>query len=112
MDLAFFVVQIGMSRAEFDMLTEKEKMFIKKERENRFISDTTWTRNAVLNAEANVNRKKNKKFIELFPKKYKADKEYNEIAVQTILEMEERNGKSWVDLVYKTNGMKTPKKGG
>lgn len=90
------------------MLTEKEKMFIRKEHENKFISDTTWMRNAMLNAEANVNRKKGKKFIDLFPKKYKADKEYNENAVKNILEMEETNGKGWVDLVYRANGMKKP----
>jgi len=111
-DLAFFVVQIGMSRAEFDMLTEKEKMFIRKEHENKFLSDTTWLRNAVLNAGANINRKKGKKFIELFPKKAnKVDKEYNKTAVQTILVMEQKNGKSWVDKVYKANGI-TPQKGG
>ncbi|OLS39142.1 phenylalanine racemase [Bacillus sp. MRMR6] len=107
-DLAFFVVQIGLSRAEFDMLTEKEKMFIRKEHENKFMKDTTWTRNAVLNAEANINRKKGKKFIELFPKKNLADKEYNENAVKNILEMEATKGKGWVDLVYKANGMKKP----
>jgi hypothetical protein len=90
------------------MLTEKEKMFIRKEHENKFMKDTTWTRNAVLNAEANINRKKNKRFIELFPKKNLADKEYNENAVTNILEMEEKNGKGWVDLVYKANGMKKP----
>lgn len=97
-----------MSRTEFDMLTEKEKMFIRKEHENKFISDTTWMRNALLNAEANINRKKNKRFIDLFPKKGKADKEYNENAVKNMLEMEETKGKSWVDLVYKANGMKKP----
>lgn len=105
-DLAFFVVQIGMSRKEFDKLTEKEKMFIKKEHENKFISETTWFRNAVLNAEANANRKKSAKFIELFPKKQaKADKEYNEDAIQIILEMENKNGKTWVEKVYKANNI-------
>lgn len=84
-------------------------MFIRKEHENKFIHDTTWMRNATLNAEANANRKKGRMFMDLFPKKQsKADKEYNENAVKTILEMEERNGKGWVDLVYKANGMKKP----
>lgn len=97
-----------MNKTEFDLLTEKEKMFIKKEHENKFLSDTTWMRNAVLNAEANINRKKGKKFIDLFPKTNKADKDYNENAVKNILEIEKKNGKSWVDLVYKANGMKKP----
>lgn len=108
-DLAFFVVQVGMSRTEFDLLTEKEKMFIRKEHENKFIHDTTWLRNAVLNAEANINRKKGKKFIELFLKKTrKADKDYNDNAITNILEMEEQKGKGWVDRVYQANGMKKP----
>ncbi|WP_187119060.1 phenylalanine racemase [Bacillus marasmi] len=108
-DLAFFVVHFHMSPSEFNLLTEKEKMFIRKEHENKFIHDTTWMRNAMLNAEANANRKKGRKFMELFPKKQsKADKEYNENAVKTILEMEEKNGKGWVDMVYKANGMKKP----
>lgn len=101
-----------MSRADFDLLTDKELKFIRKEYENKFISDTTWMRNAALNAISNANRKKNARFIDLFPKKLKADKEFNENAIQTILEMEEKNGKSWVDRVYKANGMKTPQKGG
>lgn len=107
-DLAFFVVNFHMPPDQFNMLTEKEKMFIRKEHENKFLKDTTWMRNAVLNAEANINRKKNKRFIELFPKKQVADKEYNENAIKNIMEMEKQNGKSWVDLVYKANGMKKP----
>lgn len=58
MDLAFFVVEFGFTPDEYYKLTEKEKMFIKKAHENKFIHDTTWTRNAVMNAEANANRKK------------------------------------------------------
>lgn len=109
MDLAFFIVQIGLSPSEIDVLTEKEKLFIRKEYENKFISDTTWMRNAVLNAEANVNRKKSKKFIELFPKKNaRANKEYNEGAIKTIIKMEIEKGKSWVDKIFKANGMKKP----
>ncbi|MED3623264.1 phenylalanine racemase [Neobacillus thermocopriae] len=113
MELAFFVVEIGMSKSEYEQLTETEKMFIRKRHEQKFINETTWMRNALLNAVNNALRKKGKKFIDLFPKApKKADKEYNENAVKTILEMEEKNGKGWVDRIYKANGMKTPKKGG
>ncbi|WP_235924911.1 phenylalanine racemase [Neobacillus sedimentimangrovi] len=113
MELAFFVVEIGISKNEYEQLTETEKMFIRKRHEQKFINETTWMRNAVLNAVNNALRKKGKKFIDLFPKApKKADKEYNENAVKTILEMEEKNGKDWVDRIYKANGMKTPKKGG
>jgi len=113
MDLAFFVVQIGLSPFEYRMLTEKEKMFIRKEHENKFLHNTTWLRNAVLNAEANINRKKGKKFIDLFPKKaHKVDKDYNENAVKNILGMEEKKGKSWVEKIFKANRVKSPEKGG
>lgn len=96
-----------MAPAEFGMLTEKEKMFIRKEHENKLISDTTWTRNAVLNAEANLNRKKQKRFIELFPKKpTKVDKEYNENAVKIIEEMDRNNGQGWIEKILKATGMK------
>ncbi|MCO7125118.1 phenylalanine racemase [Sporolactobacillus shoreicorticis] len=96
-----------MSRKEFDQLTEKEKVFIRKEYENKFLFDVTWVRNAVLNAEANVNRKKGKKFQELFPKKPpRADKEYNEQAMKTITAIEQKKGKTWVEKVYRANGAK------
>ena len=101
-----------MSPDAFNLLTEKEKLFIRKEHENKFLHDMTWQRNAMFNAFSNANRKKNAKFVDLFPKKAtKVDKEYNENAVETILAMEEENGKSWVDKVLKANGVATGKGG-
>lgn len=112
-ELAFFVVKIGMSRKEFDQLTETEKMFITKEYENKFIHDTTWMRNAVLNATGNANRKKSAKFQELFPKKQaKADVEYNTKAAEVIERIEKKNGKGWVERILQRNGMKPSRKGG
>lgn len=65
-----------------------------------------------MNAVNNALRKKNKKFQELFKKKQaKADKEYNITAINVILEMEAEKGKSWVDRIYKANGMKKPQQG-
>lgn len=115
MELAFFVVEVGMSKAEYEQLTETEKMFIRKRHEQKFINETTWLRNAVLNAVNNALRKKGKKFIDLFPKApKKADKEYNENAIKTILEMEEKKGKGWVEKIYRANNIniQSPKKGG
>lgn len=111
MELAFFVVEIGMSKSEYESLTETEKMFIRKRHEQKFINDVTWMRNAVLNAVNNALRKKGKKFIDLLPKKQaKADKEYNHNAIKTILEMEEEQGKSWVDKIYRANNIKMPQR--
>ncbi|MBA5746697.1 hypothetical protein ACUW9Z_001035 [Aerococcus sp. 150760007-1] len=105
MELAFFVVDLGMSLSDYRSLTEAEKLFIKKRSEQKFIHDTTWHRNATLNAEANINRGKNKKFIDLFPKNNKADFEYNNKAIETVLEMDATQGKSWVDRIFQANGM-------
>ncbi|MBC1937189.1 phenylalanine racemase [Listeria grandensis] len=98
-----------MSRTEFEGLTEVEKMFIRKEYENKFIHDTTWARNSVYNATVNANRKKNTRMQELHTKKQsKADVEYNENAIQIVEEMEAVQGKSWVDMIYQANGKQKP----
>lgn len=113
MELAFFIVEIGMSKSEYESLTETEKMFIRKRYEQKFINDITWLRNAVLNAVNNALRKKGKKFMELFPKAPKrADKEYNENAIKTVLKLEKKNGKGWVERIYRANEIKPLKKGG
>ena len=109
--LAFFVVNFNYSKADYDALTETEKMFIYKAYENKTISDGTHIRNAVLNAVVNANRKKNKKFVELFEKKQeKVDVEFTENALNVINEVEERDGKNWVDLLYNKNGLKRPER--
>lgn len=92
-----------MSVNEYRMLTEVEKKFIRKAHENKFIKDTTWARNASLNAYANANRKKRQRFIELFPKKTRVDKEYNENAMKVIEKIKKRDGKTWAEKVYKAN---------
>lgn len=84
-------------------------MFIRKEYENKFIHDTTWTRNSVYNATVNANRKKNTRIQELHTKKQsKADIEYNGNAIKIVEEMEAAQGKSWVDRIYQANGKQKP----
>lgn len=111
-DFAFFHVSFGTSKEEFLKFTELEKAFIRKEYEMRVVSDNTHRRNAFYNAYTNANRKKNKKFVELYKKKQeKADKEYNKNAIANVIEIEKRDGKSWVDKLYQVNGMKKPQRG-
>ena len=113
MDLAFFVVNFGYSKSEYQELTEAEKLFIRKEHEKKSINDTTYIRDAVFNAVTNALRKKGSRFQELFKKRpARADKEFNQEAMSIVLEVEERDGKSWVDKIYQANGIKTPKSGG
>ncbi|GGD03716.1 phenylalanine racemase [Enterococcus wangshanyuanii] len=110
--MAFFVVNFGYTKSAYLELTETEKSFIRKEYERKTINDATYLRDSVLNAVSNAMRKKGSKFQELFKKKQsKADVAFNEQAMDVVLEVEERDGKSWVDQIYHANGLRTPKGG-
>jgi len=112
-DFAFFVANFSYSKKDYDALTELEKMFIRKAYESKIVNESTFIRNAHLNALANSKRKKSAKFIELFKKRRKkVDKEYNKNAESTILKVEEKEGKSWVDKIYASVGRKRPVKKG
>lgn len=88
-------------------MTELEKAFIRKEYESKVIFENTQRRDAVFNAYVNANRKKNSKFQPLYKKKQeKADVEFNKNAAKTIEEIEKRDGKSWVQKIYKAAGLK------
>lgn len=112
LDLAFFVVNFGYSKGEYLQLTDREKLFIKKEFERKTISDATYIRDSVFNAVSNALRKKGSKFQELFKKKQsKVDVEFNEHALDVVLEIEEIEGKSWVEKIYAANNLPVPKGG-
>ncbi len=111
-DLAFFVVNFGYSKSDYNALTPLEKAFILKAWEAKLVSDTTYQRNAVLNAVSNAFRKKGKRFIPLWKKKQKKiNKEIAKDNLKLVESMEKENGKSWVDFVYKANGIKRVKRG-
>lgn len=111
-DFAFFAVNFGYSKADYNALTPLEKAFILKAWESKLVSDTTYQRNAVLNAISNAFRKKGKKFIPLWKKKQKRiNKEVAKDNLKLVENLEKQNGKAWVDLVYKANGIKKKKRG-
>lgn len=90
-------------------MTELERAFIRKEYESQVVFTNRQIRDAFYNAYVNANRKKNAKFQELYKKKQeKADKEYNINAIKVINEIEKKEGKSWVDKIYRAAGMKIP----
>ena len=90
-------------------MTELEKAFIRKEYESKTVMDNTQLRDAFFNAYINANRKKNSKIIDLYKRKQeKADVEYNQDAIRVINKIEERDGKSWIDKIYKASGLKKP----
>lgn len=106
-DFAFFAVNLHYSKKDYEDLTPKEKVFILKAWENKVISDSLFMRNAVLNAITNAYRKKGKKFIPLFKKKSrKINIDIAKDNLRLINKLEAKNDKRWVDLIYKSNGLK------
>ena len=54
MDFAFFAVNLGYSKSDYEELTPREVVFIRKAWEEKLVSDNTLMRNAVLNAVSNA----------------------------------------------------------
>lgn len=105
------MVNFGYTKADYGSLTRREKLFIYKAWENKVVSESTTLRNSVLNAVNNAMRKKGKKFVHLWKKKQmKLDKELAQENLKIIQGIEKKDGKSWVDLIYKENGLKAPKR--
>lgn len=112
MDFAFFAVNFGYSKADYEALTPREKIFLLKAWENKMVSDTTFIYNAVFTASYNVNRGKRKRALKLWRKArvQKADMDVISENLGIIREVEAREGKGWVDLIYERNGLKKPER--
>ena len=106
MDFAFFAVNFHYSKADYMALTPTEKAFIYKAWEDKTVSDTTLIRDSVFNAVINALRKKNSRFRKLWKKiQQKADTEKARDDIRTAHEIEEKEGKGWVDRIHKAAGM-------
>lgn len=106
-DFAFFVVNFGYTKADYEALTPREKIFIYKAWENKIVSDSSYMRNAFLNGYLNARRKRGKKFVDLWKKKQKRlNKEVAKENLTVIMGIEDQEGKSWVDFIYQKNGLK------
>lgn len=112
MDFAFFAVNFGYSKADYEALTPREKIFLLKAWENKLVSDTTFIYNAVFTASYNVNRGRRKRALKLWRKArvQKADMDVVSENLGIIREVEAREGKGWVDLIYERNGLKKPER--
>ena len=102
-----------MSKSEYNEFTQAELLFIRKEWENKIVFDSTMTRDAVMNAEYNVNRKKGKRFRKLWTKLGKitqTEKKTYEDTKKRILEIEKEKPTRWVEKIYEANGWKLNKK--
>ena len=113
-DFAFFAVNFGYSKTDYEELTPKEKAFIYKAWEEKIVSDSYHVYNAVFTATYNVNRGKNKKALKLWRKAKvrKADMEIIQDNLKIIREVEQKEGTAWIEKIYRANGIKFLRKGG
>lgn len=88
-------------------------MFIRKAYEDKVVFESTVLRDAVLNAEYNVNRKKGKRFRKLWTligRVTKAEKQTYKENVEKIIQIEKEKPTNWVQKIYQANGWKLKKK--
>lgn len=94
-------------------LTKREKIFIRKAWEEKEVRESTFMRNAVMNAVANAMRDKKAPFRDLWKKKQKpVDLDEVEVNLDVVEESNKADGFDWVAEVYKANGFNKPTKGG
>lgn len=90
-------------------LTKREKIFIRKAWEEKEVRESTFLRNAVMNAVANAMRDKKTPFRDLWKKKQKpVDFDAVEINLDVIEESNKKDGFDWVAEIYKANGFNKP----
>lgn len=90
-------------------------MFIRKAYENKVVFDSTILRDAVMNANYNLNRKKGKRFRKLWTligRITKTEKQTYKENVEKILQIEKEKPTNWIDKIYQANGWIRRKKGG
>lgn len=90
-------------------------MFIRRAYEDKTVFESTILRDAVMNAEYNVNRKKGKRFKKLWTligKITQTEKKTYEDTKKKILEIEKEKPTNWIEKIYQANGWKMKKKGG
>lgn len=113
MDFAFFAVNFGYSKSDYEALTWREKAFIYKSWEEKIVRDSYNIYNAVFTATYNVNRTKRKRALKLWKKANirKANMEIVQDSMDTIRGIEAQEGKEWIDRVYAANGIPKPEGG-
>lgn len=104
-------MNFGITKSDYLELTKREKAFIMKAWEDKRVSESELIRNAVLNAVNNALRKKGSKFVDLWKRKQQpADMEIVNAHLEIIQKSEEKEGKSWVDMIYRANNLKKPQR--
>lgn len=99
-------MNLGYSKADYNALTPIEMAFIRKAYEDRVVFESTVLRDAVMNANYNINRKKGKPFKKLWTrivKLTKSDKTVQKKNVDLIQKIEKKET-GWVRRLYEANG--------
>jgi hypothetical protein len=108
-DLAFFVVNFGYSKSDYEALTKRERAFIYKAWESKRMLDAVLVYKGVFAANYNLNRKKGKQPIEVWVKPKTAEitaqkaQKYKD-GIRRLQEREKANGQTWMQKVFKANG--------
>lgn len=112
MDFAFFAVNFGYSKADYESLTSRDKAFIYKAWEDRIIRESYNLYNAVFTATYNVNRPKKKRALKLWKKASirKANMEDTYNSINVVRENERKEGREWIDKIYAANGLSGPRR--
>ena len=106
------MTEFHFSKADYESLTPVEIAFIMRAWEDKTVRDTTYIRDAVLNAVVNGMRKKRQQFRKLWKKsgKMTADKKVDfKEKIKTIEEIEKKE-KGWIDKVLAAAGRKRRRK--
>lgn len=110
-DFAFFAVNFGYCKSDYEALTPTEKAFIYKAWEDKKVMDGSQMYKSVYTAYYNCNRPKNKKALKLWTRQgHKADKAAVGDAIQTAKAADANDGNLWIDKIYKANGLKLPER--
>ena len=99
-------MNLGYSKADYNALTPIEMAFIRKAYEDRVVFESTVLRDAVMNANYNINRKKGKPLKKLWTrivKLTKSDKTVQKKNVDLIQKIEKKET-GWVRRLYEANG--------
>lgn len=107
------MTEFHFSKAEYEALTPAEIQFIMKAWEDKTVRDTTYVRDAVLNAIVNGLRKKRQKFRKLWKKAgmMTEDKQMDmKQKLQAIEEIEKKSPKNWIEKILENAGLR--RKGG
>ena len=106
--MAFFITEFHFSKADYEALTPAEIAFVMKAWEEKTVRDTTYIRDAVLNAIVNGMRKKRQKFRKLWKKsgKMAPDKKADFQSKLRAIEEIEKNERGWIDKVLAGAGIK------